>query len=906
MTPLNQRRLQNFKRNRRGFWSLWIFLVIFVVALGAEFVANDRPIIVFKGGKLFVPVFLTYSEIELGGELPTAADYRDPYVRDLIAADGWALWPPVRYRFDTIHWDVTSQVPLAPRADGHWLGTGGLSRDLFAMLLYGFRLSVLFGIAMTLVSAVIGVAIGGVQGYFGGKTDLFGQRLVEIWAGLPVLFLLIILASVVEPNIFWLMLILGMFSWMPLVRLVRAEFLRARNFDFVRSARSLGVGDFTIMRRHVLPNAMVAAMTYLPFILTGAIASLTALDFLGFGLPIDSPSLGRLLSQAKSNLQAPWIGISVFITLAVMLTLLIFIGEGVRDAFDPRRTMTSQTEEERMATDEPVLEPVAAARPASSARTVLEVSDLWVRFGSNDAVRGVSFTIDEGETVALVGESGSGKSVTALSVLQLLPYPMASHPRGSIRLVGKEMVGASPAQLRELRGTAAAMVFQEPMTSLNPLHTVEKQISEALKLHGGMDRAQARQRTLELLRLVKLPEAEERLKAYPHQLSGGQRQRVMTAMAIANDVKLLIADEPTTALDVTIQKGILELLKELTDRLGMALLIISHDLGVVRSIADRVCVMTAGRIVEQGSCQDIFARPQHAYTRHLLASEPKGAPRSVEETEPLLEVRDLRVAYQRDKGWFGKPEEFLAVDEACFEIGVGETLGVVGESGSGKTTLGLALLRMQRSSGRIMFNGWGFHDLGKKELKKARRHMQMVFQDPFGSLSPRMSLQQIIEEGLTVHEPTLGEQDRRDRVAAALEEVGLEAGFADRYPHEFSGGQRQRISLARALVLRPKLIVLDEPTSAIDMSIQAQIVDLLRALQERHRLTYIFISHDMNVVRAMATRLMVMRDGKVLEYGPAEQIFENPGTDYTRELMAAAFMREGETLLGPRNARGAA
>lgn len=898
MTPLNRRRLQNFKRNRRGFWSLWIFLVIFVVALGAEFVANDKPIVLSKGGKLFFPVFVTYSEIELGGELPTEADYRDPYVQDLIAADGWAIWPPVRYSYDTIHWDVSAQVPLPPGADGHWLGTGGLSRDLFAMLLYGFRLSVLFGIAMTLVSAVIGVTIGGMQGYFGGYTDLAGQRLVEIWAGLPVLFLLIILASVVEPNIFWLMLILGLFSWMPLVGLVRAEFLRARNFDFVRSARSLGVGDFTIMRRHVLPNAMVAAMTYLPFILTGAIASLTALDFLGFGLPIDSPSLGRLLSQAKSNLQAPWIGISVFVTLAVMLTLLIFIAEGIRDAFDPRRTMTSDSENEEIPDATPVIAPRTATKTAATDRTVLEVSDLWVRFGSNDAVRGVSFTIDEGETVALVGESGSGKSVTALSVLQLLPYPMASHPRGSVRLAGKEMVGATTAQLRELRGTAAAMIFQEPMTSLNPLHTVEKQISETLKLHGGMDRTRARQRTIELLELVQLPKPEERLNSYPHQLSGGERQRVMTAMAIANELKLLIADEPTTALDVTIQKGILELLKELSNRLGMALLLISHDLGVVRSVADRVCVMTDGRIVEQGSCDDIFTRPQHEYTRHLLASEPKGKPLPPTDPEPLLEVRDLTVAYQRGKGWFGKPEEFLAVNEASFELGVGETLGVVGESGSGKTTLGLAVMRMQSSSGQIRFNGLDIQNLGKKALKDTRRHMQMVFQDPFGSLSPRMSLQQIVEEGLTVHEPALSEKDRRGRVAAALEEVGLKAGFANRYPHEFSGGQRQRISLARALALRPKLIVLDEPTSALDMSVQAQIVDLLRELQERRGLAYLFISHDMNVIRALSTRLMVMRAGKVLEYGPAEQIFEQPATEYTKELMDAAFMRATQPIVG--------
>jgi microcin C transport system permease protein len=343
LSPINRRRLENFRRNRRGWWSLWLFLGLFTVGMLADVVANDRPIVAMKGGELFFPVLFTYSERELGGEIETEADYRDPYVRALIAADGWTLWPPVPFSYDTIDWTVTKPAPLAPGEDGHLLGTDNLGRDLFAMLLYGFRISVLFGLALTAISAVIGISVGALEGYFGGYVDLVGQRIQEIWAGLPVLFLLIILASIVEANIWWLLLVLGMFSWMPLVGVVRAEFLRARNFDFVRAARCLGVGDFTIMRRHVLPNAMVAALTYVPFLLTGAITSLTALDFLGFGLPVDSPSMGRLLSVAKSNLQAPWIGISVFVTLAVMLTLLIFIGEAVRDAFDPRRTFTSGT-----------------------------------------------------------------------------------------------------------------------------------------------------------------------------------------------------------------------------------------------------------------------------------------------------------------------------------------------------------------------------------------------------------------------------------------------------------------------------------------------------------------------------------------------------------------------------------
>jgi microcin C transport system ATP-binding protein len=532
-------------------------------------------------------------------------------------------------------------------------------------------------------------------------------------------------------------------------------------------------------------------------------------------------------------------------------------------------------------------EPVAT----DSRQRVLDVADLWVRFGAADAVRGVSFHIDDGETLALVGESGSGKSATALSILQLLPYPMASHPHGSIRLAGAEVVGAPRHELRKQRGAVASMIFQEPMTSLNPLHTVEVQIAEILRVHRGLDRKHARARVLELLNLVRLPDPEARLGAYPHQLSGGQRQRVMIAMALANEPRLLIADEPTTALDVTIQKGILELLRDLQRQLGMALLLISHDLGVVRAMADRVAVMQRGEIVEQGPVREIFGAPVHPYTKLLLAAEPSGEPVTPVDRRPLLQVRDLTVGYERGKGWFGKPEQFIAVDGVSFDLAAGETLGLVGESGSGKTTLGLAVLRLIKSRGEIRCDGADVQQLGKRALKHMRRNMLMVFQDPFGSLSPRLSLQQIIEEGLLVHERALTPAERVDRVCSALEEVGLDPALRHRFPHEFSGGQRQRISLARALVLRPKLIVLDEPTSALDMSVQAQIVDLLRELQARHNLAYLFISHDMNVVRAMASQLIVMRAGRVVEAGPAQDVFADPQSDYTRELLAAAFLR---------------
>jgi len=525
---------------------------------------------------------------------------------------------------------------------------------------------------------------------------------------------------------------------------------------------------------------------------------------------------------------------------------------------------------------------------------LLEVSDLRVTFsspqGSVEAVRGLSFDVNRGETVALVGESGSGKSVTALSVLQLLPYPTAQHPSGSIRFEGRELLGAPFADLQTVRGDRIAMIFQEPMTSLNPLHRIEKQIGETLVLHQQLSAAKSRKRTLELLDLVGIPDPEERLGSYPHELSGGQRQRVMIAMALANDPELLIADEPTTALDVTIQAQILALLKELQTKLGMGLLLITHDLGVVRRISDRVCVMTRGEIVEQGGVDQIFDAPEHPYTRHLLAAEPKGEPPTPKPgAETVMKSGDLRVWFPIKSGVFRRTVAHVkAVDGVSLAVREGETVGVVGESGSGKTTLGLALLRLQSSTGEIHFRGRELQNLPWKETRPLRREMQMVFQDPFGSLSPRMSVGSIIEEGLVIH--GLGDAGARERqVIQVLEEVGLDPESRHRYPHEFSGGQRQRVAIARAIVLHPKLVILDEPTSALDRSVQAQIVDLLRALQERHNLSYLFISHDLRVVRALSHYVVVMRDGVVVEQGSAEQVFEQPQHSYTRELMAAAF-----------------
>jgi microcin C transport system ATP-binding protein len=533
-------------------------------------------------------------------------------------------------------------------------------------------------------------------------------------------------------------------------------------------------------------------------------------------------------------------------------------------------------------------------KPVRESGPLLAIDDLAVSFGRGaravEAVRGVSFTVGKAETVALVGESGSGKSVTALSVMRLLPYPMAWHPSGSIRFAGQDVLTLPEPQMRRLRGNRISMIFQEPLNSLNPLHTIEKQIAEVLVVHRGMSRRQARERVIELLHMVGLPEAEHRLGALPHEFSGGQQQRVMIAMALANEPDLLIADEPTTALDVTIQAQILKLLGELQAKLKMALLLITHDLTIVRRVAERVCVMSKGEIVEQGRVGDVFRQPVHAYTRHLLDSEPRDRPEPASPQAPkLLDATDARVWFPIKRGLLRRTVDYVkAVDGISLTVRKGHTLGVVGESGSGKSTLARALIRLQKSEGSIVFDGQQIQGLSWQALRPLRRRMQIVFQDPFGSLSPRMSVGQIVEEGLKIHKLGAG-AERRQRIVEVLEEVGLDPNAQDRYPHEFSGGQRQRIAIARALVLKPDFIVLDEPTSALDVSVQAQIIKLLRHLQKTHNLTYLFISHDLRVVRALAHDVLVMRQGRVVEQGPAESIFAAPRHAYTRALMAAAF-----------------
>ena len=539
-----------------------------------------------------------------------------------------------------------------------------------------------------------------------------------------------------------------------------------------------------------------------------------------------------------------------------------------------------------------------SAKSASPRETLVSVEDLSVDFHSGGkithAVKQISFDVGKAETVALVGESGSGKTVTALSILRLLPYPAALHPSGVIHFKGEDLMALAPDALRHVRGNQISMIFQEPMTSLNPLHTIEQQIGEVLKIHRGLSNHAARERVLDLLDKVGIKEPKGRLDSYPHQLSGGQRQRVMIAMALANEPDLLIADEPTTALDVTIQAQILDLLLRLKSEFGMAMLLITHDLGIVRKMADRVCIMTNGEIVERGTTHDIFAAPQHPYTKHLLASEPKGSPPDTNAKAPvILEAKDLKVWFPIKRGFMRRVVGHIkAVDGIDLAVKEGQTLGVVGESGSGKTTLGLALLRLVSSEGPIVYLGNRIDGYDSKCMRPIRRDMQIVFQDPYGSLSPRLSVGQIIEEGLLIQKPAMDRAERRARVSKALKEVGLDPTFQDRYPHEFSGGQRQRIAIARALVLEPKFLILDEPTSALDMSVQAQIVDLLRDLQKRYKLAYLFISHDLRVVRALANAIIVLRHGKVVEQGPARTVFAKPKTEYTKALLAAAFELE--------------
>ncbi len=781
LSPLNQRRLANFKANRRGYWSLWIFLVLFGLSLVAELLANDRPIVVQFKGEFYFPVAVNYpEETFLGDEgfLPVT-DYKIAEIQQALDENGWALWPPVRYSYRTVNTEIPEPAPAKPSwlydeqtrcanyplgvddpactiGNWNWLGTDDQARDVLARVIYGFRVSVLFGLILTAASALVGVTAGAVQGYFGGWVDLIFQRFIEIWSSMPVLYILLIMAAVLPPGFWVLLLIMLLFQWVAFVGIVRAEFLRARNFEYVNAARALGVGDLV---DHVPPSAAQR---------DGLHADLPAVhpqrfdhhaDLARFPRAWPAAGIGFAGRADEPGPQQPAGALAR--PLRLRGDLADALAADLRRRGNARCLRSAQDFQVSAGMKSgPMTKPDANAGDAP----LLSVRDLSVAFTQGGrttlAVDKVSFDIAKGETLALVGESGSGKSVSALSILKLLPYPPASHPSGEIFFKGENLLDNDDSDLRRVRGNDITMIFQEPMTSLNPLHSIERQIGEILEIHRGLSGAAQRKRILELLDQVGMRDAESRLGAYPHQLSGGQRQRVMIAMALANDPELLIADEPTTALDVTVQAQILELLAKLQRERGMAMLFITHDLGIVRKISDRVCVMQAGKVVEHGPTAEIFANPQHEYTRHLLAAEPKGKPPLADLSAPVvMEGDDVKVWFPIKRGLMRKVVGHVkAVDGIDVVVREGQTLGIVGESGSGKTTLGLALTRLISSQGRINFAGKQIDSYTFRQMRPLRNEIQIVFQDPFGSLSPRMSVGEIVAEGLAVHEPQLDAQ----------------------------------------------------------------------------------------------------------------------------------------------------
>ena len=957
LSPLARVRLRRFRRHRRGWWSLWIFLFIFLASLVAEVWSNDKPIFVRYDGQNYYPLFAAYPETEFGGFLPTEADYKDPEIRALIEERGFIVAAPNPWHYRTIDFDLASPAPTRPDSR-HLLGTDDQARDILARLIYGLRISVIFGFTVTLFSAMIGVSIGAFQGFRGGKVDLFGQRFIEIWSGVPQLYILIILASIFEPNFWWLLVILLLFSWIGFTSLVRAEVLRARNFDYVRAARALGLPQRVVLVRHVMPNAMVATLTLLPFTLAGSVTILTALDFLGIGLPPGSASLGELLLQGRNNLQAPWIVLTGFFALAFLLTILIFLGEAVRDVFDPRKIFAGQAAAEDAFGDvndvngdnegavsvdkdddndgAAVIVPDNDAKKGAAVsvddnddnnsasfivhnntdnkdsdgdgEAVVKIRNLSVSYPGDSephiALANVSLNLNYGETLAVVGESGAGKSSLGLSIPALLAHTARYSPDSKILWQNKNLLNSPPADLRRLRAADCSVIFQEVASSLNPLHKVVRQVEDAITQAGGpKDKKLRREQALDLLRRVALPDPERRILAWPHELSGGQQQRVMIAMALAGNPKVLIADEPTNALDVTVQAEILALLKKIQNESGLALLLITHDLGIVRAMADRVAVMRHGKLLEIGTKEQVLKNPRHPYSRRLIHArmptpaatgdsdgDSDGDGDGDDDKQPVLEVNNLSVHYPILGGLLKRQRgEVPAVTGATFSLAPGRSLGIVGESGSGKSSIALALLRLVPHTGRISLLGQEASLLSAAEFRPLRRRIQLVFQDPWASLSPRMTAGEIIGEGLAFHEPDLSHDAREERIVAALETVGIDPAARRRWPHSFSGGQRQRIAVARALVLEPRVLILDEPTSALDKSVTIRILELLVRLQEERGLAYIFISHDLETVRAIAHDLLVLRGGEVVERGSCAEIFDNPRDAYTRKLLAAAL-----------------
>jgi len=834
---------QKFKTQKRAFFSLVLFVFIFVVSLLSPFIANDKPLLLYYKGNFLFPMFENYTDEFLGGSLPTYADYKDSFTRKQIKDNGFMVMPVIEFSFDTINYDLKQPAPNPPSFK-NWLGTDDQGRDVLARLLYGIRISLLFGLFLTFFSSIIGIFMGAIQGYFGGKVDLFLQRFLEIWGAMPQMFVLIIVSSILLPSFWTLLLILLLFSWTGLVGVVRAEFLRARNFDYVKSAKALGVSDMRIILRHILPNALVACVTYIPFILSGSIVALTALDFLGFGMPAGSPSLGELVRQGKENLNAPWLGISAFLSTSILLVCLIFIGEGFRNAFDPRQKVTSKGEKKLIVQD--------------ISNKLLSVRHLTISFGHHKIVEDINFDIEKGQTVALIGASGCGKSMTALSILGLSDATV----KGSIQLSGLELVSSPENVLCKIRGRKIGLVFQEPMTALNPLHKVKKQIAEVMQIHF---KKASTKRIYELLGLVGLKQEKNRiLNSYIHQLSGGQRQRVLIAMALAGEPDLLIADEPTTALDVVLQKQVLDLLKSLQEKLGLSILFISHDKNVVSYMTKNIYELKDKKI------QPV----------QISKTFPKIGKVDVEFEENALKVQDLTVSYG----------DFKALNSVSFDLFAGQTLAVVGTSGSGKTTLGMALLRLIKATGKAFVDNQDVMSVNIKQFNQLRKDIQIVFQDPFSSLNPRMTVSEIITEGLNVFYSDLSKKEKHARVLSVLKAVDLSEDVSMRYPHELSGGQRQRIAIARALILEPKILILDEPTSALDEKNRQTILTLLNKIQKNTNVSFLLITHDMNVVRQMADTVLVLKDGSVVEYGKVQEVLFNPQEEYTKILLNSAFL----------------
>lgn len=891
LSPITLRRVRRFKQNKRAYYCFIIFISLFTISIFSEFVANDKPIFMYYEGKPYFPVIIKYAETDFGGFFKSEPNYKDSFMQG-ITEKSFCIWPIVRFRYDTIEYNSDTPPPTPPTLKNP-LGLDEQGRDVFARIIYGFRLSVIFGFLLTLASSVIGIAAGALQGYYGGRVDLLGQRFMELWAGIPTLYILIIASSLIRPDFWWLLLIMTLMSWVRLVGVVRAEFLKGRNLEYVQAAKALGVNDFAIIFRHILPNAVVAAMTYLPFIMCGSISMLTSLDFLGFGMPSGSPSIGELLSSGKNNPYAPWLGISAFAVLSVCLSLLVFIGEGMRDALDPRSGKHGFIPA--------VLRPNRKNDHKADKGVFLALKNLKISFFADfcvcgesnkiEAVKDFSFEMKKGEILAVVGESGSGKTVAALSITGLLKRDGAVIEDGSISFMDEDIDYHDEKHLREIRGGKISYIFQEPLASLNPLHSIERQITERLIYIEGVLPRMAKARALELLNLVGIKNPEKRLKDLPCCFSGGERQRIMIASALASSsAELLIADEPTTALDVTVQKQILDLLSDLKEKLGLSIMLITHNLNIVRNYADSVVVVKDGLVVEKGNVGDIFKNPSNDYTKELIAIRDERAdPPALTGRETLLKADNISVTYLGNGGNFRKKESFLAVKKVSFSLEKGINLGIVGESGSGKTSLMKAVARLISYSGNVEFKGKNLTRMKECDLRKIRKSLGIVFQDPFGSLNPRMTIGDIIAEGLIAQ----GERETEEKVALALKEVGLPADSAGRYPHEFSGGQRQRAAIARAIIMRPDLVIFDEPTSSLDRNVQSQISSLLKDLQKRHQMTYIFVSHDFNLVRSLCHKIIVMKDGEAVETGDTEKVLLTPENDYTKSLINAAFIEYG-------------